>query len=133
MEKLMPSCKRSILMVGAFAATTWALPAQAQEPCAKVVVDSPGYVECLHNVDVPIVFVAEASARNTGINHEMLIEIVATHQDTGAVFEGSTGWREQSDGRAKVSIDALGLYNVTASTKNMDGRANTLVITVEAN
>jgi hypothetical protein len=32
-----------------------------------------------------------------------------------------------------VSIDAPGLYNVTASTKNMDGRANTLVITVEAN
>jgi hypothetical protein len=107
------------------------LPVEAQETCANVIVETSGYVECIHIVGQPVVFVARATAQDTGINHEMLIEIVATNQESGASFEGASGWRDQADGSAKVEVSEPGLYSVTAMTKNMDGRADTLMITVE--
>lgn len=125
------SRRRMTTLMGAFVVSVMSLPAEAQQACSELVLDSPGNVVCEHAVVGPAMFVAEASARDTGINHEMRIDIVAEHQKTGVIHEGSSGWRENSDGRATVAVEEAGIYTVTATTKNMDGRAETLIITVE--
>lgn len=118
-------------LIGAALMVTWSLPAAAQEACSELVLDSPGQVVCEHRIKGPATFVVEASARDTGINHEMRIDIVAEHQETGVILEGSSGWREESDSRAAVAVETPGLYIVTATSKNMDGRADSLTITIE--
>lgn len=118
-------------LTAAFAVSVWPVPAPAQEACSELVLDSPGNVVCQHAIDGPAIFVAEASAGDTGINHEMRIDIIAEHQETGVILEGSSGWRESSDGRATVAVEEAGIYTVTAKTKNMDGRADSLIITIE--